>query len=157
MAHPDAVQSRRPSPPPPPARVQATLAAMDMAQVRAAVGRELRSHRPPARSPDPWDPCWPLATVPEDVCCGFGAYRRQQLISLSAFACSVYGSVVRPDPPHPYRGAAPDLSLSIAVGFGTAHVATLAAGGHRFFVVGGAEVQLATNRGASVHPLPWQG
>jgi hypothetical protein len=38
-----------------------------------------------------------------------------------------------------------DLSLSIAVGFGTAHVATLAAGGHRFFVVGGAEVQLATD------------
>jgi len=44
------------------------------------------------------------------------------------------------------EGAVPDLSLSVAVGFGPSHVATLAAAGHRFFVVGGAEVQLATDR-----------
>lgn len=53
------------------------------------------------------------------------------------------------------RGVAGDLELSIAVGFGLSHVATLAAAGHRFFVVGGPEVQLATDRSPSVISSPW--
>eukprot|EP00668_Euglena_longa_P028618 GGOE01035903.1.p1 GENE.GGOE01035903.1~~GGOE01035903.1.p1 ORF type:complete len:1162 (-),score=457.83 GGOE01035903.1:1063-4524(-) len=39
----------------------------------------------------------------------------------------------------PLRG---DFWMRIAIGFGTCHVATLSAGGHRFFVVCGAEVSL---------------
>jgi len=55
-------------------------------------------------------------------------------------------------------GAAGDLELSVAVGFGPSHVATVAAAGHRFFVVGGREVALAAARGPSIGPsLPFPG
>ena len=42
------------------------------------------------------------------------------------------------------QASARDLQLQVGVGLGASHVTTLSAAGHRFFIVGGPEVALAT-------------